>query len=90
MAYYTLETDRRLTFYLQLLDRLKTYAEKVYAQAYGNADGTVLARFDLENINVDIKEEYFYYIKQYGFPEDGTFNDILLDRIRMNLYGIGG
>jgi hypothetical protein len=89
MAYYTIETDRRLTFYLLLLDRLKTYAEKVYGQVYGDSNGAVLARFDLQNINVDVKTEYFIYIKTYGVPEDGYFNEILLERIRMNIYSGG-
>jgi hypothetical protein len=90
MAYYTIETDKRLGFYLLLLDRLRTYAEKVYGKVYGESNGAVLARFDLQNINVDVKTEYFIYIKTYGVPEDGEFNEMLLDRIRMNIYGGGG
>lgn len=89
MSYYTIETDKRMTFYLLLLDRLKTYAEKVYGKVYGDSNGAVLARFDLQNINVDVKTEYFIYIKTYGVPEDGYFNDILLERIRMNIYSGG-
>jgi hypothetical protein len=87
MAYYTIETDRRLNFYLLLLDRLRIYAEKVYGQIYGDSNGAVLARIDLQNINVDVKMEYFIYIKTYGVPEDGVFNEILLERIRNNLRG---
>jgi hypothetical protein len=89
MSYYTIETDRRLNFYLLLLDRLRIYAEKVYGKVYGDSNGAVLARIDLQNINVDVKMEYYIYIKTYGVPEDGYFNDILLERIRMNIYSGG-
>jgi hypothetical protein len=89
MSYYTLEVDKRYGFYLQILDRLKIYAQNVYKTVFGDSNGAVLARFDLQNINVDVKTEYFIYIKTYGVPEDGFFNDILLERIRMNMYGGG-
>jgi hypothetical protein len=88
MSYITVQTKKTYDFYLGIVDYLMHYIKVKKQEDDNNAvsdAAPVIARYDLQNENVQVKMEYFIYINQYGVPSDGIFIEEYLDRIRKGL-----
>lgn len=47
--------------------------------------GFSLVKIDTPSMILGVKYEYIEYIKRYGPPEDGQFDEVLLEKIRNDL-----
>ncbi len=47
--------------------------------------GPVMASIVVPKVTMGIKYEYIEYIKRYGPPETGLFDEVLLDKLRIEL-----
>jgi hypothetical protein len=88
MSYITVQTKKTFEFYLGIVDYLMQYTKIKKQEENNNAvsdASPVIARYDIQKENIQVKMEYFIYINQYGVPSDGIFIEEYLDKIRKGL-----
>jgi hypothetical protein len=75
----------------KLLDMAEAIDKKIYDLENRVCDGptgTILfAKVDIPKQTVGIKREYIEYIKRYGSPDDGIFDPVKLELLRVE-FGI--
>lgn len=83
---------KTLSFFDILSDKLVLMAESINDQfeylkknIYVPAEGAVLASITMKPPPLGVKLEYIEYIKRYGPPTDGIFNEGLLQSLRTEL-----
>ncbi len=94
-AYYTTKT---IIFYNDLANKLEilttslknTFTDLRKNCGKGSGTGILFAEVIIPSQVVGIKYEYIEYIKRYGPPSDGKFDEAILTQIRaeLNLNGI--
>jgi hypothetical protein len=80
-------------FFDKLATKLKDMAEAVNKRIEEikesakcqKAEGFILASIDVPQMTLDIKYEYVEYIKRYGPPENGIFDETKLAALRVEL-----
>lgn len=82
-------------FLYNLADKLTTMTKSIDAQikkiihdcetGKEKAQGAVLTDIDTPKYTIVVKEEYLIYIRRYGPPENGIFNEDYLNIIRREL-----
>lgn len=80
--------QQRVDFYAGLLDDLLDIVERLETcgeKKVSTREGAVIAKVEMSGFNVQIGMEYFIYINTYGIPEDGVFEEEVLERIRNNM-----
>jgi hypothetical protein len=80
--------QQRVDFYVGLLDDLLDIVERLETcgeKKVSTREGAVIAKVEMSGFSVQIGMEYFIYINTYGIPEDGVFEEEVLERIRNNM-----
>ncbi len=86
-------TETSISFFSKLsekmLDMVKTLKQQ-FEECKANAKPTQTKGFFLASIEapkmvLGVKHEYIEYIKRYGPPQNGVFDETLLERIRTEL-----
>jgi hypothetical protein len=78
------------TFFNNLANKLLTMSEKIEAKIKELQNkpcpvqprGFIFASIETPKMVLGVKYEYVEYIKRYGPPENGKFNEELLEKIR--------
>lgn len=72
----------------KLLDMSKTIQKKMddlSNQVCKPTTGFSIVKIDTPSMLLGVKYEYMEYIKRYGPPDDGIFEEALLEKIRVEL-----
>ena len=71
---------------LNMVTTLKKQFEECKANSKpSQAKGFFLASIDTPQMTLGVKQEYIEYIKRYGPPSDGIFDEVILARLRTEL-----
>jgi hypothetical protein len=70
---------------LTMVKSLKKQFEECRAQITSKAKGFLLAEVEVKTTPLSVKYEYIEYIKQYGPPENGIFDETKLQKLRDEL-----
>ena len=70
---------------LTMVKSLKKQFEECKAQITTKAKGFLLAEVEVKTTPLSVKYEYIEYIKQYGPPENGIFDETKLQKLRDEL-----
>ena len=83
---------KTLSFFDVLSEKLVLMAESIDAQmeflrknVYTHAEGAVLASIVMKPPPIGVKYEYIEYIKRYGPPTDGVFDQGIIQGLRQEL-----
>ncbi len=87
---YCKDTSR---FFSKLATKLKDMATAINARIEDirsqmcnkSGSGVYLASIDVPQMTLGVRYEYIEYIKRYGPPEDGIFDEALLEGLRREL-----
>jgi hypothetical protein len=69
----------------ELTDALKVQFDDLKKRVTVKAQGPVLASVVAKTIPIGVKQEYVLYIKEYGPPVNGKFDENLLQGLRQRL-----
>ena len=81
-------------FLANLADKLETMTTSIKRQieyikqncAGTTARGAILVEIDVPKMTIVVQQEYLIYIKRYGPPDNGIFNEDYLNIIRAEIY----
>ena len=59
--------------------------EKIKSQVCSTERGVIIAAIDTPNMMLGVRYEYVEYIKRYGPPQEGKFDENLLQSLRVEL-----
>jgi hypothetical protein len=76
----------------KLLDMAEAIDKKIYdlqnKVCAPGGGGILFAKIDAPKQTVGVKVEYMEYLKRYGPPEDGIFDPVKLEQLRIELGGL--
>lgn len=71
---------------LKMTQSLKTQFEELKKNACGQkARGAILAEVDAPKMTLGVKTEYIEYIRRFGPPDNGVFDECKLEDLRKEL-----
>lgn len=77
--------DTLATKLLEMSKAIQQKMDDIRSQVNCQGKGVLLASIDTPTMAISVKYEYIEYIKRYGPPEDGIFDEAKLDILRQEL-----